>query len=859
MRNFVHRVALLCCNFFIVARVVAATADSNWDNRFNLPGVDGNVYALATNGNNVYVGGDFISAGGDPTIQRIARWDGTNWFALGQGVNGSVRAIAVSGTTVYVGGQFYAETNTDGSTTNGYYVAKWDGSAWRGFGNGPNSGVGGYVNSLAVIGSSLYVGGNFPNVNNPDNTFPIVNNIARWDGATWSALGGGVNGNVVAIVPSATGIYAGGLFTQATQANSNLLAVIGVAYWDGAKWSALGTGISGGAFPYVQALAMLNNNLYVGGSFTAAGGGSANYVAKWNGASWSPLGSSVSNGVDGTVIALTVKGTNLYVGGAMSLTKAADGSKVSVASEAGWDGTHWFALGRSTGSAVYALAAGAAGLYVGGNVLTGMNSDLSQVFVSGLVVWTGTNWNTIGPGLGMGDQTYAESHAVSAIAVLGTNIYAGGSFSTAGGVVSGSIARFDGNRWNAVGHGAGYTVYALAPSGTNLYVGGSFLQPEQTNYALVNAYRIARWDGYQWFTLGSGVNDEVYAIACNGTNVFIGGRFITATQQNSSTLSTVGIARWDGTAWNALGTGVNGFVYALAMVGTNLYAGGIFTIGGGVNATNLARWDGANWFSVGGGVQAIFYPPVRALVTDGTNLYVGGSFSMAGGVTANSVARWDGSSWNALGAGVSGELNALALSGGNLFAGGTFTAAGGAPATYVAKWNGASWSALGSGATNSTISNVGVNAIAIMGTNVFFGGSVQSCWRRAILLLRPLDRRQPGYAAAGGNLSLRWRRNRFVAAVRRRIHASIRRDPVRVQQLGPGAGTVHHQRRQHQHHAARRQQQPVLPVDAVIQSTFCRVARGPITRSFTGAISISAGYVVGHDSRTLSRAIPGPV
>lgn len=594
MRNLVHGVAVLAGNLFIAARALAVSADSNWDNRFNLPGVDGNVYALATNGNNVYVGGDFIAAGGNLAIQHIARWDGTNWFALGQGVNGTVKAIIVSGAAVYVGGQFYTATNTDGSTTKVDYVVKWDGSAWRGFGNGPYSGVGGYVNSLAVVGSSLYVGGSFPSALNPDGTFPTVNNIARWDGTTWSALGGGVNGNVVAIVPYGTGICAGGLFSQATQANSSSLTVNSVAYWDGANWSALGTGVSGGSFSYVQALAVLNNNLYVGGNFTAAGGSSANYVARWNGTLWSPLGSSVSNGVDSAVNALTVNGANLYVGGSFSLAKAADGSQITAASEAGWDGMHWSALGRSTGSSVYAMAAGASGLYVGGNVLTGMNSDLSQVFVSGLVVWNGANWNTIGPGLGMGDQTYAETHAVSTIAVLGTNVFAGGSFSTAGGVVSGSIARFDGQRWNAVGQGAGNNVYALAASGTNLYVGGSFLQPRQTNFALVNAYRIARWDGYQWFTLGGGVSDDVYAIACSGTNIFAGGRFTTATQPNISTLSTVGIARWDGTAWNALSIGVTGSVYAVTMVGTNLYVGGSFTSAGGVSATNIARWDGVH-------------------------------------------------------------------------------------------------------------------------------------------------------------------------------------------------------------------------------------------------------------------------
>jgi hypothetical protein len=37
--------------------------------------------------------------------------------------------------------------------------------------------------------------------------------------------------------------------------------------------------------------------LYAGGDFTTAGGGSANYLAKWNGASWSAMGSGPAAGV----------------------------------------------------------------------------------------------------------------------------------------------------------------------------------------------------------------------------------------------------------------------------------------------------------------------------------------------------------------------------------------------------------------------------------------------------------------------------------------------------------------------------------------------------------------------------------
>ena len=39
-----------------------------------------------------------------------------------------------------------------------------------------------------------------------------------------------------------------------------------------------------------------SGNLYIGGSFTVAGGVIANGIAKWNGSSWSALGSGMNGG-----------------------------------------------------------------------------------------------------------------------------------------------------------------------------------------------------------------------------------------------------------------------------------------------------------------------------------------------------------------------------------------------------------------------------------------------------------------------------------------------------------------------------------------------------------------------------------
>src|SRR5437867_4922165 len=112
---------------------------------------------------------------------------------------------------------------------------------------------------------------------------------------------------------------------------------------------------------------------------------------------------------------------------------------------------------------------------------------------------------------------------------------------------------------------------------------------------------------------------------------------------------------------------------------------------------------------------------VSAVAVSGTNLYAGGGFGTAGGFTANNIAKWNGSSWSALGLGVNGTVYALAVSGSDVYAGGLFTSAGGSTANYIAKWNGSSWSALGSGMGNSP-DGTPVYALAASGTSLYAGG-----------------------------------------------------------------------------------------------------------------------------------------
>jgi trimeric autotransporter adhesin len=258
--------------------------------------------------------------------------------------------------------------------------------------------------------------------------------------------------------------------------------------------------------------------------------------------------------------------------------------------------------------------------------------------------------------------------------VSGNDLYAGG-WLTVGGIKTNSIGKWNGTDWSALGSGMNNGVYALAASGTNLYAGGEF-----STAGDVSANSIAKWDGSAWSALGSGIDGYVFALAVLGTNLYAGGYFY------AGGLSAIDIAKWDGNTWSALGSGI-GTVYTLAVSGSDLYAGGQFDTAGGVSANYVAKWNGSNWSSLGSGISGYFpygNVYVHALAVSGSDLYVGGLFTTAGGGSANYIAKWNGSAWSSLGSGMNSGVYALAVSGNDLYAGGDFAIAGGKVSGYAA-------------------------------------------------------------------------------------------------------------------------------------------------------------------------------
>lgn len=300
---------------------------------------------------------------------------------------------------------------------------------------------------------------------------------------------------------------------------------------------------------------------------------------------------------------------------------------------------------------------------------------------------------------------------IEALAVFddgtGPGLYAAGSFASAGGVTATHIARWDGATWSTLAGGVtgagpfGGSIRALAVfddgGGPALVASGFF-----TMIGSATAANIAKWDGTSWSPLGAGLSGgtaTTLAVYDDGTGpaLYAAGDFGMAGGQPAN-----GIARWDGTTWSALGSGASavsgvGWLQDLQVyddgTGPALYGSGWFTTMDGVPAENIARWDGTAWSAVGGGltgwtcggcgVQAL------AVFDDGTGpgLYAAGDFGTAGGLPANNIARWDGVGWSALGNGLAGYLTQTLTvfddgNGPALFAGGDF-----AGSLTVDKWS----------------------------------------------------------------------------------------------------------------------------------------------------------------------------
>lgn len=686
--------------------LAAAPGDEHWDTQFGWPGSLENISAIRLHDGKLYYGGSPASG----TNATLSVFDGTQVTRLGlfSGSGVTIYDLIFVGSTLYVGGSF---TSVDGVEARG--LAQWNGIAWSATGI-----TNGSVLALETDGANLYAGGLFTN---PGGV--LLTNIGRWNGSSWQAMGTGLGGtnrvtsDVVRALLLTNGVlYAGGNFSNAgTQALSH------IAMWNGATWSPVGGGISGTtAFGVVFGLAWNGGNLYAVGAFSQAGGVPASNVARWDGGTWSALGSGVS-GTSGFIAGFSVASFNNLICVAGNFTSAGGNSATNFAV---WDGSNWSPAGADLGATASRVYSPGTELYVGGNFLRAAGG-----IMAGLTAWDGTRWRAIGPP----GKIAGLSTIVRAIAIDGSNVYAGGSFTLAGRTNAARVGRYDGSRWHPVGGGLNNIVRQLALVGTNLYAAGDFTGGVGGGPL---AFALSRWDGALWQPLNNTAFNNISCLAVRGTDLFVGG----FSGINAANGTANDVARWDGTnfwkflafdqntlnLWTLGGTNIT----SIGFDTTNIYLAGNFrltqcddNLQNCIESSNVLRFDGTYARLMGGGLSG----PASAIAVLGSNVYFAGNFTNAGGVTANRIARWDGQAWSQVGgAGIvgTGAINAMAVIGTNLYIGGTFTNINGVRAARLARWDGSTWSPLGSGIAFNATSGI-VFALRAVGQDLYVGGNFQ--------------------------------------------------------------------------------------------------------------------------------------
>jgi hypothetical protein len=584
--------------------------------------------------------------------------------------------------------------------------------------NGP---FGGYVNALAVSGTTLLTG-----LANGS----IYRSVDH--GTSWTLLNAGMTkSSIHVIAASGTSIYAGtdlGLFLSTNDGQSWTktdlereivisFAVSGTHLFagtsgggiyvstNGINWTSASTGLPN--FP-VNALAVSGTNVFAGTD------GSGVFRSVNNGSNWARV--SIA---DSMISSLCVTGSNIYAG---THTGGVFRSKDN--------GVSWIAVNYGLKPPVgnlppiYALAVSGSDLYAG-------------TYHTGVFHFTekDSSWNQAAYGL--------MDIPLNALAISGSTLIVG----TYG---SGVFTSTDnGLTWNEANSGVINTsIHCLAVSQGKLYAAST-----STNGGGGVGVFVSRSNGEHWESLKAGLTGSVIsAMVASDTDIFVGA------SRDYLGNGVGGILRASGnfTNWALVHPDMPyPYVNSLAFAGTNLIAG---TWGGGIF---YSTDHGNNWSAAGGdtlnGITGIIGPigndtlcyaatdegvcrsfdkgmswvlaDSMHTTADALSLAASGDRLFAGSNGRIYRSTDHGSHWTELTAGLPSDVvvHAFAFSGSSIFAGTTSQSVLGDGGVFLSTDNGTSWTPINTGLLNSN-----VYALAASGTYLYAGTDGDGIWKRQL-------------------------------------------------------------------------------------------------------------------------------
>jgi len=601
------------------------------------PKVTGSVWAIVADGaGGWYIGGEFTAVGGKARSclaqiradGSVSDWDPNVTGSPGYVDPPMVITLAVDRGRVFVGGAF---RQIGGQSQENLGCVDARSGAVLDWSRGTH--LNGYVSALATNGAMVFVGGHFDSLGGEPRMG--VGGV-DFDSGELSAWRADAVGYVGALLVKGDTLFMGGGFLGINFTGRPMLAAVDIPTGRLLPFDAHAKGVQPRYFPdpEVTVLRMIGDTLFVAGDFTEIGGRYRPSLAALNvndgsAFDWAPdtLGPRFPGFPPPIVRTMVMSGGSVYVGGAFDA--------------------------------------------VGG---------MSRPFVAELNRETGkvTAWNPRPDGI------------VSAVAVQGDTVLAGGTFSTVGdwrhraGLAALDLTTGRLKPWNPNPNGVICT--AIAVHGDRVLVSGDFTeiggQPRPHHYFA--ALDTINGEALDWDPLAGDIADAFLLV---DDTLYVGGVFTQMGGQTRNYAAAISATTGEVLPWNP---NPDDWVLALARRANTVYLGGIF-FHVGAPRHGIAAVDATT------GVPSPWNPDtdnsvVEALLVSGDKVYVGGGFGRIGGQARTSIAALDtntgqATAWDPQPTPWEGlpRVKSLAMAGGKLYVGGAFGGIGGQPRTCFAE------------------------------------------------------------------------------------------------------------------------------------------------------------------------------
>ncbi|HYJ62595.1 MAG TPA: T9SS type A sorting domain-containing protein, partial [Parafilimonas sp.] len=619
--------------------------------------------------------------------------------------NSYVYSINKVGSNLYLGGQF---TQINGTARNYLSSTNVTGTlqSW-------NPSANSTVNKINTDASNnIIVGGNFSGFQDVTRTYASVIKYTTQILANWTPV---LNNVVYDVTYNANKIFIGGVFTTANGSARSGVAAFNLS---GTLQSTnLNLTKGGSSNVGVYSLFATSTNIYVGGDFDKAGANVRNDFVEANISSGAGTILNTNPTLDDIVYAINVQGSTIAYGGNFRFSNFIDRRYLASFRISTGTITNWNPLPDSY---VFDIAVNYNKIFI-----VGQFDNVNASPHPGAAAFTLSNgalqsWN---PQLSRAGQGYYAD--LNCVLADSNYVYLGGNFDQVAGntrnnaaIVAATNAALQ--SWNA---GPNSIVRALALNKTNLFIGGDFTYCKGAARSYIA--KIDSATGLVNTSWNPGANSYVYAITGNGTNIYIGGIFTQLAGITRTALGAVSSSTGTATSFDPViqSNGGTGTVYTLAFDASNvLYVGGSFNTAKGSARNNLAA------YAISGSGTLNSWNPnannaVYTLAVAGTKIYVGGSFTtLIGGTTRNYLACANNTNGTitTFNPNMNSYVRGLSVSGNNtLYVGGQFTTVnGGTSRSYTAAYD----ATTGSLKSWNPVPNNAVYGIAAQTDTVYMGG-----------------------------------------------------------------------------------------------------------------------------------------